>query len=59
VSPIQKAEVVKLVKDGVPSAVTLAIGDGGNDVAMIQVCTLFYKWKFSLTFDRKHTSELA
>jgi P-type E1-E2 ATPase len=37
VSPIQKAEVVKLVKDGVPSAVTLAIGDGGNDVAMIQV----------------------
>jgi phospholipid-transporting ATPase len=36
VSPIQKAEVVKLVKDGVPSAVTLAIGDGGNDVAMIQ-----------------------
>ncbi len=43
VSPIQKAEVVKLVKDGVPSAVTLAIGDGGNDVAMIQVCRPFLK----------------
>jgi phospholipid-translocating P-type ATPase (flippase) len=36
VSPIQKADVVKLVKAEVRNAVTLAIGDGGNDVAMIQ-----------------------
>jgi soluble P-type ATPase len=37
VSPIQKAEVIKLVKSEVKNSVTLAIGDGGNDVAMIQV----------------------
>eukprot|EP00930_Biecheleria_cincta_P043977 TRINITY_DN3016_c0_g1_i3.p1 TRINITY_DN3016_c0_g1~~TRINITY_DN3016_c0_g1_i3.p1 ORF type:complete len:1427 (-),score=285.07 TRINITY_DN3016_c0_g1_i3:135-4358(-) len=37
VSPSQKGEVVKLVRYGVkPSPVTLAIGDGANDVAMIQ-----------------------
>ncbi|KZT35488.1 phospholipid-translocating P-type ATPase [Sistotremastrum suecicum HHB10207 ss-3] len=35
VSPLQKALVVKLVKDGI-GAVTLAIGDGANDVSMIQ-----------------------
>eukprot|EP00124_Ichthyophonus_hoferi_P000614 Ihof_evm7s24 gene=Ihof_evmTU7s24 len=35
VSPMQKAEVVNLVKDNRPS-VTLAIGDGANDVSMIQ-----------------------
>jgi len=35
VSPKQKALVVKLVKDGV-DAMTLAIGDGANDVSMIQ-----------------------
>ncbi|KAH9900868.1 phospholipid-translocating P-type ATPase [Cubamyces lactineus] len=35
VSPLQKALVVKLVKDGV-GAMTLAIGDGANDVSMIQ-----------------------
>nr|XP_037870830.1 probable phospholipid-transporting ATPase IA isoform X9 [Bombyx mori] len=35
VSPIQKAEVVELVS-GATGAVTLAIGDGANDVAMIQ-----------------------
>lgn len=37
VSPLQKALVVKLVKDGL-GAMTLAIGDGANDVSMIQVC---------------------
>eukprot|EP00123_Amoebidium_parasiticum_P018387 comp24187_c0_seq2/m.44324 comp24187_c0_seq2/g.44324 ORF comp24187_c0_seq2/g.44324 comp24187_c0_seq2/m.44324 type:complete len:1154 (-) comp24187_c0_seq2:702-4163(-) len=35
VSPSQKAEVVKLVKDN-KKAATLAIGDGANDVSMIQ-----------------------
>ena len=35
VSPAQKALTVKLVKDGM-DAMTLAIGDGANDVAMIQ-----------------------
>lgn len=37
VSPLQKALVVKLVKDGL-GTMTLAIGDGANDVSMIQVC---------------------
>lgn len=35
VTPMQKAEVVELVKHQV-GAITLAIGDGANDVAMIQ-----------------------
>ncbi|KRX22928.1 putative phospholipid-transporting ATPase IA, partial [Trichinella nelsoni] len=35
VTPMQKAEVVELVKQSV-GAITLAIGDGANDVAMIQ-----------------------
>ncbi|KAF8623323.1 hypothetical protein AX15_006401 [Amanita polypyramis BW_CC] len=35
VSPLQKALIVKLVKDGL-KAMTLAIGDGANDVSMIQ-----------------------
>jgi phospholipid-translocating ATPase len=37
VSPLQKALLVKLVKEGL-GAMTLAIGDGANDVSMIQVC---------------------
>ena len=36
VSPSQKAEVVALVRCHDPRAVTLAIGDGANDVSMIQ-----------------------
>jgi phospholipid-transporting ATPase len=36
VSPLQKALVVKLVKKNVAGAVTLAVGDGANDVSMIQ-----------------------
>ena len=36
VSPIQKAEVVGLVKQSNKGDITLAIGDGANDVAMIQ-----------------------
>lgn len=35
VSPLQKAQVVKIMKEHHPNAVTLAIGDGGNDVSMI------------------------
>ncbi|KZT27329.1 phospholipid-translocating ATPase [Neolentinus lepideus HHB14362 ss-1] len=35
VSPLQKALIVKLVKEGL-GAMTLAIGDGANDVSMIQ-----------------------
>jgi len=35
VTPLQKAEVVKVVAEG-EDVVTLAIGDGGNDVSMIQ-----------------------
>jgi phospholipid-translocating ATPase len=35
VSPKQKALVVRLVKDGLHT-MTLAIGDGANDVSMIQ-----------------------
>lgn len=36
VSPLQKAQVVSLVKDFIPQSITLAIGDGANDVSMIQ-----------------------
>ena len=37
VSPMQKAEMVNLVQDSIfPSPITLAIGDGANDVDMIQ-----------------------
>jgi phospholipid-transporting ATPase len=36
VTPLQKALVVKLVKKNRPKCLTLAIGDGANDVSMIQ-----------------------
>lgn len=36
VSPAQKADMVNLVKSNMEHARTLAIGDGANDVAMIQ-----------------------
>ena len=37
VSPLQKANIVRLVKvNMVPQPITLAIGDGANDVSMIQ-----------------------
>ena len=35
VSPLQKSQVVKLLKNYDKKKVTLAIGDGGNDVSMI------------------------
>ena len=37
-TPGQKAEVVKVTKKNDKKATTLAIGDGANDVSMIQVC---------------------
>lgn len=40
VTPKQKAEVVELVKAAV-DAITLAIGDGANDVSMIQVADFY------------------
>lgn len=39
VSPSQKAEVVLLVKNGI-DVLTLAIGDGANDVSMIQAANV-------------------
>jgi phospholipid-transporting ATPase len=36
VSPDQKREMVNMIKTGVEGVRTLAIGDGANDVAMIQ-----------------------
>ena len=37
VSPVQKADIVRLVKGHLPNKpLTMAIGDGGNDVSMIQ-----------------------
>eukprot|EP00188_Purpureofilum_apyrenoidigerum_P002407 Plantae.Rhodophyta-Purpureofilum_apyrenoidigerum.ctg24899.p1 GENE.Plantae.Rhodophyta-Purpureofilum_apyrenoidigerum.ctg24899~~Plantae.Rhodophyta-Purpureofilum_apyrenoidigerum.ctg24899.p1 ORF type:complete len:617 (-),score=124.01 Plantae.Rhodophyta-Purpureofilum_apyrenoidigerum.ctg24899:233-1891(-) len=36
VSPKQKADVVEMVRRHEPKSVTLAVGDGANDVAMIQ-----------------------
>lgn len=36
VSPAQKAAVVALIKRDNPETITLAIGDGANDVPMIQ-----------------------
>ena len=35
VSPLQKSQVVKMMKNYNPDSKTLAIGDGGNDVSMI------------------------
>jgi phospholipid-transporting ATPase len=39
VTPLQKAEVVRLVKER-QQAICLAIGDGANDVAMIQAAQI-------------------
>ena len=36
VSPMQKALVVRMIKANIEGAITLAIGDGANDVSMIQ-----------------------
>lgn len=39
VSPMQKAEIVNLVKK-ITGEITLAIGDGANDVAMIRAANV-------------------
>jgi len=39
-SPMQKAEVVKLIKKDDPQDITLSIGDGANDVPMISVADI-------------------
>lgn len=43
VTPLQKAQVVELVKKH-RNAVTLAIGDGANDVSMIKSKRIFSQW---------------
>ncbi|KAF0873176.1 AT8A2 ATPase, partial [Crocuta crocuta] len=43
-SPLQKAEIVDLVKKHV-RAITLAVGDGANDVGMIQTAHVF-TWSY-------------
>ena len=35
-SPLQKSEIVKMMKTSSRKPITAAVGDGGNDVAMIQ-----------------------
>ncbi len=35
-SPIQKSQIIRIIKEADPKNITLAIGDGGNDVSMIQ-----------------------
>jgi phospholipid-translocating ATPase len=40
-TPAQKAGVVRAIRSEVPQGVTLAIGDGANDIAMIQASVLF------------------
>ena len=35
-SPLQKAEIVQMIKQSPMKPVTAAVGDGANDVAMIQ-----------------------
>ena len=39
-SPSQKGAVVQMVKESEPKAVTLAIGDGANDVNMIKMANI-------------------
>lgn len=40
VAPKQKADIVNLVKEKHPSKTMLAIGDGANDVSMIQAANV-------------------
>jgi len=47
-SPRQKAEIVKLMKEFDKELVTLAIGDGGNDVSMIMEAHIGKYFKFTL-----------
>jgi P-type E1-E2 ATPase len=47
-SPLQKSEIVKMMKTSPEKPITAAIGDGGNDVAMIQVHIILLSFLFSL-----------
>jgi len=49
VTPLQKAKVVELVKRN-KNAITLAIGDGANDVSMIKGKKLVFFAKFDSMF---------
>jgi phospholipid-translocating P-type ATPase (flippase) len=40
VSPLQKAQVVTLVRENIRGSITLAVGDGANDVSMIQAASV-------------------
>jgi phospholipid-translocating ATPase len=40
-SPSQKADIVRAIRHQEPKALTLAIGDGANDIAMIQASVSF------------------
>ena len=42
-TPSQKAEIVELVRRRVQGAITLAVGDGANDVSMILVSSSFVR----------------
>jgi len=60
-SPLQKSEVVRLVKTSHDNPVTAAIGDGANDVSMIQeahvgIGNLAYSQPI-ISQDRKSRSE--
>ncbi len=53
VSPDQKREMVNMIKFGVPGVRTLSIGDGANDVAMIQVLRVYFSHYYFYIFNRK------
>lgn len=59
VTPLQKAQVVNLVKL-YKTAVTLAIGDGANDVSMIKgrCCSTFHREFFTELFIKLRILEL-
>ena len=40
VSPMQKAQVVSLVRENIHGSITLSVGDGANDVPMIQAASV-------------------
>ena len=44
VSPMQKALVVRMIKANIEGAITLAIGDGANDVEMLRAMREFYDY---------------
>ncbi len=62
-SPIQKSQLVRLIKDADPKNLTAAIGDGGNDISMIQVMIIinveFVRESSCHFFIRRRTLALA